>query len=143
MAPPPQDPRPRISSGIQLPLTGFSLSLWAPVLSFLLQLSQRSEQRWVLRREDDGRPPVGVPSGHPGKRSGPQEGRKDVQRGSQPTPGPLLFFCWKSSPTFTGVEMEDQTEDQRRSGIWGSAVSLFGALPTLGQAAEEASQSHN
>lgn len=89
---------PRISSGIQLPLTGFSLSLWALVLSFLLQLSQRSEQLWVLRREDDGRPPVGVPSGHPGKSSGPQEGRKDVQRGSQPTPGPLLFFLLEVQP---------------------------------------------
>ena len=47
--------------------------------------------------------------------------------------------CWKSSPMFTGVETEDQTGP----GVWGSTVSLFRALPTLGQAAEEASQNHS
>lgn len=40
---------------------------------------------------------------------------------------------------FTGVETEDQTGP----GVWGSTVSLFRALPTLGQAAEEASQNHS
>lgn len=40
---------------------------------------------------------------------------------------------------FTGVETEEQTGP----GVWSSAVSLFGALPTLGQAAEEASQNHS
>ena len=117
-----------ISSGIQLPLTGFSLSLWAPVLSFLLQLSQLSDQLWVLRRED-GQPPVGMPSGRPGKSSGPQEGRKDMQCGSQPTPGPLLFFLLEVQPHVyrcgdggsDGGSTEIRNLGLRRFSLWGAS----------------------
>lgn len=87
-----RDPRPGISSGIQLPLTGFSLSLWALVLSFLLQLSQRSEQLWVLRRETAGHQWACHSLVTLGSSLDHRRGGRTHQRDSQPTPGLLLFL---------------------------------------------------